>query len=167
MPAQSPTPTLILVAVIAFVFALRVRRMQHGRRLRLELLWLMPALFGALTVTMFAFSTLPPLGWLASVAALAVGALLGWQRARLMRIDVDPVTHQLSPRESPLALLFLVGIIGVRALLRGYGAREAAALHVNALVVTDILMALAFGLIATQRLMLYLRARALLAEARA
>ncbi|MBX9815187.1 MAG: hypothetical protein A4S12_11980 [Proteobacteria bacterium SG_bin5] len=167
MPPNSPTPTLIAIAIVAFVFALRLRRLQRGKRLRLEWLWLMPALFGGLVVAMFAASPPPPLGWAASLVALAIGAGLGWQRARLVRIEIDPVTHQLSQRESPLALLFLLGIFGVRALLRDVGAQEAAALHVNALVVTDVLIALAFGLIATQRLMLFLRARALLAAARA
>lgn len=167
MQSHGPLPTLIIVTVIAFVFALRLRRMQRGRRLRLEWLWVAPVLFGVLTASMFAFNPPSPLGWLASVAAFAIGALLGWQRARLVRIDIDPVTHQLSQRESPLALLFLFGIVGLRMALRNYGAQEAAALHINVLVITDILLALAFGLVATQRLMLYTRARALLAEARA
>lgn len=167
MPAHGPTPTLILIAVLAFVFALRVRRMQRGRRLRIELLWVMPLLIGMMAVAMFAFTPVTTPGVIVSLVALAIGALLGWQRARLVRIEVDPVTHELSQRESPLALLFLLGIVGLRALLRNLGAQEAAAFHLSALIVTDALVALAFGLVATQRLMLYRRARALIAEARA
>lgn len=167
MPTHSSTtPTLIAIAVAAFVLALRLRRMRRGRRLRVELLWVLPLLFTLLAGTIFAFSPPPLLGWLASGAALLVGAVLGWQRARLVRLEVDPLTHQLSLRESPVALLFIMGIIGLRALLRTVGAQEAAALHLRALVVSDVLVALALGLVVTQRLVMFRRARALLAEAR-
>lgn len=167
MPTHGPTPTLIVIAMLAFVFALRARRMQRGRRLRVEFLWVMPLLIGMMAAAMFAFTPVTPLVLALSLIGLGLGALLGWQRARLVRIEVDPVTHELSQRESPLALLFLLGIVGLRAVLRNIGAQEAAVFHVSALIVTDALVALAFGLVATQRLMLFLRARALLAEVRA
>ncbi len=167
MPTHGPTPTLIFIAMLAFVFALRARRMQRGRRLRVEFLWVMPLLIGMMAAAMFAFTPVTPLVLAVSLIGLGLGALLGWQRARLVRIEIDPVTHELSQRESPLALLFLLGIVGLRAVLRNIGAQEAAVFHVSALIVTDALVALAFGLVAAQRLILFLRVRALLAEVRA
>ncbi len=153
----------ITFGIIALVMALRWRRMSKPQPLKLERLWIFPALYLVITVTMFAVHPPSPIGWLFALAALGAGAALGWQRGKLMTITVDPETHALNQRGSPAAMLLLVFIVLART-----GARQLAvsgSLHIDPLAVTDVLIALALGLFATTRLELYLRAKRLLAAA--
>lgn len=151
--------------VIAIVFALRWRGMKRVRPLKLERLWVFPALYAVAVVAMFASRPPQGIAWLFCAGALALGAALGWQRGRLMRITVDPETHALNQSGSPAALLFVLLLVAVRS-----GARAAfsgdTVLHLNALAVTDMLMAFALGLFSLQRIEMALRAQRMLAEAR-
>ena len=67
-----------------------------------------------------------------------------------------------------MAFLFIIVLIAIR-----FGARAALAggddygFHVNTMLITDVLIALALGLFAMTRLEMYLRAKRLLEEARA
>ncbi len=155
--------TIFLIAFIAFVLAMRFRRMQRGRRLRLEWLWVVPALVGSLTAALLYIAPPKGMGWAVCAGALAVGALLGWVRARAVAVVLDPDTHQLSQREFPLALLFIVLLIGLRFAVRHYGTRDGA---VGQVLIADALIVALFGLLTVQRIMLWRRGRALLAAAR-
>jgi NAD/NADP transhydrogenase beta subunit len=171
-PQAVPAPWLsyvIPVAVFAVVMALRWRRMSRARRLRLETLWILPALY--LAIVGFTFAAVPPSaatwGW--SVLALAIGAGIGWYRGRMMRITVDPETHALSQQASPAAFLLLAALfllkMGSRAEMGSGGMQPGQAHGVS--MATDIAMAFALGLIAVTRIEMTLRARRLLREARA
>lgn len=155
---------LIPGTVIALVLFLRLRSVGRARKLRLERLWILPTLYTLLVA--FVFSRAPPQGmvWLWCGLALAVGAGLGWTRGKLMRIDVDPETHELSQTVSPAALLFILALIAVRSASRSLAVGPG---HLGLMAVTDILMAFALGFIAFQRIEIGLRARRMLAEARA
>ena len=166
--AVQPNPLVsyaISAVVIAVVFALRWRRMSRPTPLRLERLWIFPAVYAVVAVGLFVAT--PPVGWgwAFCTGALVVGAALGWQRGKLMRITIDPDTHALNQAGSPAALLFLLVLVVVRS-----GARAALsgdnALHLNALAVTDMLVALALGLFTATRVEMYLRAKRMLDEAR-
>lgn len=154
------------IAVVAFVLALRARRLARPRPLKVERLWMVPAMLGVLAAVVLAEFRPVGVQWLMCAAALAIGGLLGWQRGRMMRIEVDPDTHALNQRASPAAIVFLVVIIAVRAATRGMATQGAGPLHLNALVVTDLLVVMAFGLLSAQRAEMYLRAKRLLAAAR-
>lgn len=160
---QSYISYAISFGVLALVLALRWRRMSRTQPLKLERLWIFPALYLVITVTMFVVHPPSAVGWLFALAALGAGAALGWQRGKLMTITVDPETHALNQRGSPAAMLLLVFIVLART-----GARQLAASggwQVDPLAVTDVLIAFALGLFATTRLEMYLRAKRLLAEA--
>ncbi len=154
------------VAIAAFitlaVVVWRVRHMSSLRPLRIGQLWIIPTLYGA--VVAITFIEVPPHGataWAICGVMLLVGGALGWQRGRMMRIEVDPATHTLNQRASPAALLFIAGLVIIR-----WGARVAAARggwDVDPLLLTDGLMAMALGLITVQRIEMYLRARRMLA----
>jgi hypothetical protein len=158
------TITYITGFVVALVLLLRYRGMKRASRLRLETLWIVPALFGlAFVVSLYEAPPASPLGFLWLAIAAAAGAALGWQRGKLMRISVDPVTHQLNKQNSPAALLFIVLLIVARQGLR----YEAAAAGINILKITGIMLAFGFGLLAATRAEMFVRARRLLGEARA
>jgi membrane protein CcdC involved in cytochrome C biogenesis len=155
----------ISAVVIIAVMAFRLRRMSQERPLKIERMWIIPLLY--LGVAGFMFWRYPPAGlmWIAVVVGLGIGAMLGWQRGKMMHINMNPQTHEISQKASPAAILFILGLIAIRM-----AAREAAvmggSLHIDLASVTDVLIAFALGLLATQRIEMYLRARRLLDAAR-
>ena len=155
----------VTIVFVAIVMALRLRRMTRLRPLKLETLWVIPALIGVALVGAFAAHPPSPLGWLAGAAALAIGAAIGWQRGRLMQIHVDPDTHALNHRASPVAFVLLMAIVAVRQLVRA-ATPDSGPWGVDPNTVTDASVAFGFGLIAATRLEMWLRARRLVAESR-
>jgi len=153
----------IPIAIFVVAFGLRARRMSQMRPLKLEYLWVVPAIYVAIVAANF-FARPPSLNaWIASAVALIVGAAVGWQRGRLMEIHVDPETHALNQKGSPWAILFLLAIVGIKMAAQG----EGRALGFDVMLVTDAALAFALGMFATTRLEMYLRAKRLLEEARA
>jgi hypothetical protein len=123
----------------------------------------LPTLYAALCVILYAQHPPQGIARLFCAAAAGLGALLGWQRGKMMRIAVDPDTHALNQRGSPAALLFIVALVAARS-----GARvavERGGWGIDPFVVTDVLMALALGLFAAMRVEMFLRGRRLLAKA--
>ncbi len=167
MTQQQTISYAITAVTVVLVLALRLRGMSKMRRLRLETLWVVPAIYLAFAAIMY--WQYPPHGlvWGLCGAALVVGAAIGWHRGKLMRIEVDPETHQLNQRASPAAILFVFALIAVRTGARALLTQDGGALHLNAFAITDILIALAVGLFAVTRLEMYLRARRMLEAARA
>lgn len=166
-----PAPTWVTYAitavVIAVVMALRWRRMRQVRPLKIEQLWIVPAIFAVAAATTFAVTPPHGLAWLFCLFALVLGAALGWQRGRMMLLAVDPATHRLNQTGSPAAMLFLIALVVVRTVARSAATMRGGVLGLDPIAVTDMMMALALGLFAAQRMEMYLRGRRLLAEARA
>ena len=158
MQEQQVIRYAITGAVLLIVLAIRWRRTGRTYRLRLETLWIVPAIYLAFATAMFVAYPPHGFGWALCAVAVVAGAATGWQRGRMMTISVDPDTHQLNQRASPAALLFIVALIVVRSGARELLAGGGGALHLNAMTLTDALIALALGLFAAQRLEMYLRA---------
>src|SRR5690349_987515 len=154
----------ITIGIVVVVMALRMRRMGKMRPLKLETLWVVPVLY--LGVAALMFWSLPPTGWvaIASMVALLVGAVIGWQRGKMMHIHVDPQTHALNQKASAAAMFFLIALIiirsGARAILGNSDAGSPAML-------TDPLIPLDLGLFSLPRRELYQHAQKLLGEVRA
>lgn len=155
----------ITATIIAVVFALRWRRMSKVRPLKLEQLWVLPAFYALVAVLTYAATPPHGLAWLFCAVALGFGAALGWQRGKMMRISVDPESHALNQVASPAAVLFILAIVVARQVARAALTADNA-LHLNALAVTDMLIALALGLFTAQRIEMYLRGKRLLTAAR-
>lgn len=156
--------TYMLPAVLIFVvIVVRWRRMSRLRPLRLEYLWLLPTAYGLLVLAMYAHFPLTGLAYALCAGAALLGGVMGWQWGKMIRIIVDPETHALKHASSRAAMLFILVLLFVR-----WSAREVLAKQeikfLNTIAITDILMALALGLLATQRLEMYLRGRRLLSE---
>jgi hypothetical protein len=157
-----PYSWLIPIVVIAIVMALRWRRVGRPRRLRLEYLWIFPIIYLAIAGAIFATATPHGLGWLWCAASLVVGTVVGWWRGKTMQIHLDAETQTLNQVASPAAMIFILGIIVVRQVLReavSFGGADVA------LVATDCLVAFALGLLSATRLEMYLRASRLLRQA--
>lgn len=154
---------IVTAIVVALVLALRFRGLRRARRLKLETLWIVPALYAIVAAAIL--WQFPPHGaqilWL--IAALGVGAAVGWRRGALMRITIDPETHALNQHASPAALLFIVLLIVARQGLR----YEAPTLGFDIGMLTDLLVMFTFGLFSATRAEMFLRARRLLFAARA
>jgi len=158
--------TMLPIVVIAGVLALRLRSMNRVRPLKPGTLWVLPAVL--VTLVALTLWANPPgaTGLLIGAAALTVGSLLGWQRGRLIRIERNPVSGELTQRASRAALILLVGIIAARFALRSYfeaTPEPDGKLGEQALIVTDALLLFAVGLIAVTRIELALRSRRILA----
>ena len=162
-PIGPAWPQYVVPIVIAgVVLLLRMRRMSQARPLRLERLWIVPAMY--LAIVAISFVAVPPTmsGWLWAIAGLAIGGAIGWQRGKTMRIAIDPATHQLNQRASPAGFVFLVALIAVRSLARA----EGGAMHLDVAALTNGLLAMALGMFSAMRLEMFLRARRLLADVR-
>ena len=154
---------LIPVAVFIVIFSLRARRMSQMRPLKLERLWIVPAIYLAIVAANFIAKPPTAAAWIASAVALLLGAALGWQRGRLMQIHVDPQTHALNQKGSPWAILFLLAIILIKLAAQG----EGRAMGFDVMLVTDAALAFALGMFSMTRIEMYLRAKRLLGQARA
>jgi hypothetical protein len=149
-------------------FAIIILRNSRPRRLRLEAMWIRPAvILGLVALSLFALP-LPtdPLSLAVIALALAVGAGLGWLRGSLMRIEVHPETHDISARASPVAMMFILAILGLRMFLRTEAMTTPIA-GLSPVVITDGLLVLAGGMLTVANLEMWLRARRLLGEAQA
>jgi hypothetical protein len=167
-PVQpNPLYNLIPVAIILVVLALRFRRLTRERPLKIEWLWVVPALY--IVIAGLTFWSLPPapMTWAAAVAALLAGAALGWQRGRMMHIAVDPETHQISQKGSLAAMAFILVLVVIRTGARNMESLGIPGVHIDVMAMTDVLIAFALGMLTMQRVEMFLRARRLLEAARA
>ncbi len=163
------TPQMVpylVTPLVALILIFRLRRARGSRRLRLEYLWVMPALLVA--GAGYLLWRMPPEGieWAWLSLAGVIGAVVGWYRAKTMLITVDPETHALNQQSSPAALIFIVVLIAVRFGLRTLMNEEAEAWHMNALFISGLFMFFVVGMVIASRAEMALRGRALLADAR-
>lgn len=157
----------VIAAVAAAFMIIRFLRVNKTRRLRLERLWMTPAILMLAAAALL--WQLPPKGveWLWLALAFAFGGVIGWQRGRLMSITIDPDTHELNQKASMVALLVLFGLIAVRYLIKAGLEAEADLLNLSATFITDVFVVFAVGIVAITRLEMFIRARRMLVEARA
>ncbi|MFL5297282.1 MAG: hypothetical protein ACJ798_12955 [Phenylobacterium sp.] len=165
VPPNAQAATFIVPLV---VIALVIARNLRARRLRIESLWIAPVMIVALVALSLSQEGMPsPLALGADIAALVAGALLGWWRARFTQITIDPATHELTSRASPVGMLVILAVFAVRYGIRFYAAENAGSLGVPVNVIADAALVLSVGLVCAQRLEIALRASRLLADARA
>jgi DMSO reductase anchor subunit len=169
LDAASPSPYLATVVAFGVILLLLVVRNRRPRPLRVELLWVRPVLLLAIFGVGAAREpiSLTPLALAVLIAAAAVGVALGWQRGRFMRIEVDPDTHAVTSHASILGVVFILGVLLLRLLAVGAMRETAAQLPVPPILGSDALVVLVVAMVTTQGLEMWLRARRLLADARA
>jgi hypothetical protein len=156
---------LVPLGVVAVIIVLRNSR---PRKLKIERLWVTPAIYLILMASALAEAPPPltPVSIAILVGAFAIGAAIGWQRARFTQIHIHPETHDLTSRSSPIGILFIFAILVVRYAARDLLAGNAKLLHLPIVAITDGFLLLAIGMLTTQRLEVWQRASRMLAEAK-
>ena len=145
-----------------------VARNSRPRRLRIERLWILPAIYliGIVSALVAAPPPVTPLSIGLLVLALLIGAGLGWQRARFMQIHIHPETHDLSSRASPIGIIFIFAVLLLRFGAAGFLRTHPEVLDVPVIAIGESLLVLAVSMLAVQRLEVWRRASQMLAEAR-
>ncbi len=161
------TPSsLVAIGVLAVIL---VARNLRPRRLKIDRLWLWPAVYVLLLVAALADTQIEatPLNIAILGGAFVVGAMIGWQRARFIEIHIHPETQDLTSRASPVGILFIFGILVLRVALRDYLETNAIAWHVPVVEIGTGFLVLAVAMLAAQRFEVWRRASRMLAEAQA
>ena len=153
--------------IVAIVFFFRFRSMNRERRLKLEYMWIFPAIMIVATAALFL--QFPPHGmdWVWLAVIFLIGSSIGWMRGKLIPISIDPETHLLNTKPSPAAIIFLLALFVIRFALKAVLQAEASTWHINAVLLTDGFVVLGVGLFAVSRIEMALRAWGLLRAARA
>ena len=158
--------TWLPLLVIAVVFAFRFRNLSKPKPFQPGQLWIAPLLLIAVFVLLVV--SLPPsvTGWLVIVFGIMMGAAIGWKRGHLMHLERDPQSGAVMIRQSPAALVLILGIIlARRAVSAGLGVTPGAdaAGHMSnaAVLLTDGLLGFALGMVIAMRFTLWQRAKAL------
>jgi hypothetical protein len=157
---------VVPAAIVLLVMGLRMRRMGRMRPLRVERLWIVPVFY--LIILALTLQEAPPAlaDWPWLIVAAILGAGIGWYRGKMMQIIVDPDTHAINQMASPLAMIFLVAIVGLRYGIRlGLGDR-AADWHISLNMLANLPLFLGAAAFIATRLEMFLRAQHLLAEAK-
>jgi hypothetical protein len=162
---QPLLPYIIPLLVVLLI----VRRGLMARKIKIERMWVLPALLIFAGGSMFASAHIPgPMILGELIAAAAAGAVVGWYRGRLTHITIDPTTHDLTSRTSPVGVVLIAVLFGARYGIRlafpevGYGHGS---LESQASAIADALTLFGIGAMVVQRLEMWLRCRRLLAEA--
>lgn len=156
-----------IAPLVLLLIVYRLRRGARERALKIERLWVVPALLLIIGGLMIWQTPIAGLGWIWLIPVFVAGAALGYWRGRFTLVTVNPETHDLTSRTSAAGLYLIIAVLAVRIGLRWFLTAEAAAWHLNVALVTDAFLVFAVGLIAVQRLEIWIRARSLLADARA
>jgi hypothetical protein len=163
-PVGNWVGAILPFVIIAVVLALRLRSMSKERSLKVQTLWVVPAIYLLLAGSMLFTLPPPPVGWGLVALGTAVGAAIGWHRGKLIRIHRDDRTGELRQKASPIAVLLLAALVvlklGARAI---FGETAAGHPGSGALLLTDAFIGFALGLLSATRLELYLRAQRVLA----
>jgi hypothetical protein len=161
-PGGNWLTALLPFAIIAIVIAFRLKSMSRERPLKVETLWIVPVVY-LLLIGWMLFALPPtPVGWALVAAGVAIGAVLGWHRGKLIRIERNEC-GELRQQASPLAMILLVALIALKAGARAiFGETAAAQPGSGAMLLTDAFIGFALGLLSATRFELYLRARRIL-----
>jgi hypothetical protein len=162
MPPTASWQSCLPFVLIGIIVLIRLRRASKARRMHLGRLLVAPIMLGVVAIYM---AFVAPPGWTgAAIFALAAaaGSMLGWQRARLMKIVFDPVTNSFTVQQSPWAVVLLIGIMLLRrTLLPQFAGLQGGAHTPHAMWLIDGVIGFGLGTIVAQNSELWLRARAL------
>jgi hypothetical protein len=167
---QGLLSTLLPLLILAPIFYFRMRRSLKPQALKLNRLWIRPAIL----IVLAAFVILIPLPgqtplvasdalWL--ILAALLGGVAGWQWGRTTQLHVHPENGTLMQTGSMAGMMVFLVLVLVRFGLRAGLGLEAGALHINVLLITDASIVFSALLFSVRGLEIFLRARKVAAEA--
>jgi hypothetical protein len=161
-------PILIVLPLLYF----RMRKMSKSQPLKLNRLWIRPALF--LIITAAVLLAPPPPNhperhlvssdWVWLFLAAVPGAMGGWYWGRTMAIEVHPDNGTLMVRGGQAAVLVMGVLILFRLFLRTGLTVEAQALHLNVLLVSDASIVFSAFLFTLRSVEMYVRAKRVMGQ---
>lgn len=151
-----------LVAIL-IVFAFRFRQMSRSTPYDPNRALIYPVVLTGLAAWFVMAVHTGGIEWLWLLLAFVVGGGLGWLRASTVQMSVDAATGRLRAQGSLMAILFLVGLLIVRSILRWILTTEAGAICLRPIMADVIFVAMAVGLLVARALEMNLRGRKLLA----
>jgi hypothetical protein len=160
-------PILILLPILYF----RMRKLSRPQPLKLKRMWIRPAII--LLACALVLSAPQPgtvrhftameWGWL--VLAGVLGAAIGWQVGRTMKIEVHPEDGTLITTGGQAAILVLVMLVLIRMGLKTGVAIQAETWHLDALLISDASIVFTAALFTVRSLEMFIRARRVMKEA--
>jgi membrane protein CcdC involved in cytochrome C biogenesis len=107
-------PYAVPVLVMALL-ARRVMKAQQPSVVRLERLWIFPAILLVLTGVTLAHEPIPTIFWMAAfVFVAAAGGAFGWFRVHTLEFIKDPDTGAVTSKSSPFGAIVLVALLLLR-----------------------------------------------------
>jgi ABC-type uncharacterized transport system permease subunit len=158
-------PFIVPVLLIALV----VRRSMTSRAVRVQTMWIMPAILLSVACATLATSRMPgPIALAAFVVAALAGGGVGYLRARHLELSVDPETGAISSKATPIGAILIVGLVLIRIGLKyafpEMGANPGGHVAADAIVWADGALIFSAAMLATQAIEIWLRTQPLLAE---
>lgn len=162
MSPQTIGPIIGIVIALGMVLL----RNRAPRKLNVELMWILPLIFLLLIgFGIYASTTFQPHApfglstYLGLAGALIAGCAIGWWRGKTIDIRRDPATGDLMAQASPLGMIFIFALFGVRYGAKGWLEANAQSLGIDLVALTDGFMLFAVGLIVVSRIEMWIRAR--------
>ena len=170
---QQQIAQFLPILIILPVLYLRLRRMSRAQPLKLNRLWIRPAIV-LLVAGLVVFMPQPgshvvrhfvaqDWAWLAVAAGL--GGIAGWYWGRAMAIEVHPENGTLIVKGGVAAILVLVVLILFRMGLRTGLAVEGRAWHLDAVLISDALIIFSAALFTLRAVEMYMRAHRVMEQA--
>jgi hypothetical protein len=157
---------LIPLIIIAVVIPLVLLRNRKPRTLRPQFMWVMPLLVVAaigagiwgMSVSGRGDAPVDPVSLLILAVGLGLGCAFGWQRGKMTTIFKEP-DGTLKAQTSPLGLIIVIAILIARRALEPWLEAHAADWNINPLAILEAFMLFAAGMVVTQRIEMWIRAR--------
>lgn len=155
--------TLLPLGIIGLVMLRRWKSMSVARPLKHRAMWIVPVIYAALVAVMLWAMPPSPQGWALFALGTLAGGAVGWQRARLLHLHLDPESGAVMVRQSPAGLAVIAGIFVLRRLFipNQQGGPPIKGAHPALPLATDALLGFALGTIVGYRIELWRRAREL------
>ncbi|MDE2265826.1 MAG: DUF1453 family protein [Alphaproteobacteria bacterium] len=157
---------LIILAVLAW----RSSRAMKGRAVKPWQLWIRPALISLFMAVALASAPLPNLFGLALyVVAAAAGLGLGYLLARHQELTLDPVSHKIISKTSPIGVILFIALFAARyafkMMVSGGRAPDKLMAHSGQIALyTDVGLLFLLALVSAQAWEIWRRTRPLVAE---
>jgi hypothetical protein len=118
------TTLIVTIAVIAIVVGVRIWRMSREQRFGIVTMWIVPAIFAALALSVMIFDRFTNAQDIAlAMVALAAGGAIGWYQGTHTTVRIDQAARAMFVKISPFGAAIFLSVLLLRMGIRAsYGA---------------------------------------------